>query len=68
MKELSGMTTREKQEAVYRRNYLALLSDALFFSMGFTMFSTDNVLPVYISNLSDKTIYIAVMTALFLGV
>ena len=62
------MTTTEKQEAYYRRNYLALLSDALFFSMGYTLFSTDKVRPKYISHLSDKTFYIALMTALFLGV
>ena len=62
------MTTLEKQQAVYKRNYLALLSDALFFSIGYTLFSTDNVLPLYISNLSDKPIYIAIMTALFFGV
>ncbi len=67
-KDPSQMTTTEKQEAYYRRNYLALLSDALFFSMGYTLFSTDNVLPIYISHLSDKTFYIALMTALFLGV
>ena len=67
-KDMSGMTTLEKQEAVYKRNYIALLSDALFFSIGYTLFSTDNVLPLYISNLSDKPIFIALMTALFLGV
>lgn len=67
-KDISEMTTLEKQELFYRRNYLALLSDALFFSFGYTLFSTDNVLPVYISNLSDKPIYIAIMTALFFGV
>jgi len=67
-KDISGMTTLEKQELFYKRNYLALLSDALFFSFGYTLFSTDNVLPVYISNLSDKPIFIAIMTALFFGV
>ena len=45
-KDFSTMTTLEKQQAVYKRNYLALLSDALFFSIGYTLFSTDNVLPV----------------------
>lgn len=67
-KDFSTMTTLEKQQAVYKRNYLALLSDALFFSIGYTLFSTDNVLPVYISHLSDNPIYIALMTALFFGV
>lgn len=67
-KDFSTMTTLEKQEALYKRNYLALLSDALFFSIGYTLFSTDNVLPVYISHLSDNPIYIALMTALFFGV
>lgn len=67
-KDFSTMTTLEKQKAVYTRNFIALLSDAVFFSIGYTLFSTDNVLPVYISNLSDKPIYIALMTALFFGV
>lgn len=67
-KDFSTMTTLEKQQSVYTRNYIALLSDALFFAFGYTLFATDNVLPMYISNLSDKPIYIALMTALFWGV
>lgn len=66
-KDTSKMTTSEKQALYYRQNYLALLSDALFFSMGSTVFSTDNVLALYVSNLSDKPVYIALMTALFFG-
>lgn len=61
------MTTLEKQELFYKRNYLAFMSDALFFSFGMSMFSHENVLPVYISNLSENPIYIAMMTALFYG-
>ena len=61
------MTTLEKQELFYKRNYLAFMSDALFFSFGMSMFSQENVLPVFVSNLSDNPIYIALMTALFLG-
>ena len=66
-KDKPKLTTQEKQALFYRRNYLALLSDALFFSLGSTLFSTDNVLALYVSNLSEKPIYIALMTALFFG-
>ena len=44
------------------------MCESFFFAFALTMFSPENVLPVYVSSLSDKAIYIALISALYYGI
>lgn len=57
-----------RKEAYYRGNFLSLMLEAFFFSFALTMFSTENVLPVYVASLSDRPILLAMISALFYGI
>lgn len=57
-----------KKEAFYKGNFISLMCESFFFAFALTMFSPENVLPVYVSSLSDKAIYIALISALYYGI
>lgn len=57
-----------KKEKYYMRNFVALMLESFFFSAALAMFSAESVLPVYVANLSDKTIYIAMISVVNYGV
>ena len=43
------------------------MCESFTFSFALAMFSPENVMPVYVSSLSDKAIYLALITALYYG-
>ena len=57
-----------RKEAYYRGNFLSLMLESFFFSFALTMFSTENVLPVYVASLSDRAILLAMISALYYGI
>lgn len=58
----------QKKERFYRGNFISLMCESFFFAFALTMFSTENILPVYVAALSDKAIYIALISALYYGI
>lgn len=56
-----------KKERFYPRNFVSLMFEGFTFSFALAMFSPENVLPVYVSSLSDDAIYIALISALYYG-
>ena len=58
----------QKKEAFYKGNFISLMCESIFFSFALTMFSPENVLPVYVASLSEKPIYIALISALYYGI
>lgn len=58
----------QKKEAFYKGNFISLMCESVFFSFALTMFSPENVLPVYVASLSEKPIYIALISALYYGI
>lgn len=70
MKSRSGLSEQEiylKKEACYARNFISLMFEGFLFSFALAMFSPENVLPVYVNSLSEKAIYIALISALYYG-
>ncbi|WP_367924734.1 MFS transporter [uncultured Ruthenibacterium sp.] len=57
-----------KKESFYKRNFLTLMGESFFFAFSLTLFSPENVLPVYVASLSDKSVYIALISALYYGI
>lgn len=57
-----------RKESYYRGNFLSLMMESFFFSFALTLFSTENVLPVYVASLSDKAVYLAMISALYYGI
>lgn len=57
-----------KKESYYKGNFFSLMCESFFFTFALTMFSPENVLPVYVASLSDKAIYIAMISALYYGI
>ena len=65
--ELSAQELYQKKERFYPRNFISLMFEGFTFSFALAMFSPENVLPVYVASLSDKAIYIALISALYYG-
>ena len=65
--ELSAQESYQKKERFYPRNFISLMFEGFTFSFALAMFSPENVLPVYVASLSDKAIYIALISALYYG-
>ena len=61
--ELSAQELYQKKERFYPRNFISLMFEGFTFSFALAMFSPENVLPVYVASLSDKAIYIALISA-----
>lgn len=57
-----------KKEKYYLRNFITLMFESFFFSAALAMFSAESVLPVYVKNLSDKSIWIAMISVIYYGV
>ena len=57
-----------KKMKYYRRNFITLMLESFFFSAACSMFSPENVLPAYVANLSQKPIYIALISVIYYGV
>ena len=64
---LSAQELYQKKERFYPRNFISLMCESFTFSFARAMFSPENVMPVYVSSLSDKAIYLALITALYYG-
>ncbi|WP_317328742.1 hypothetical protein [Ruthenibacterium lactatiformans] len=64
---LSAQELYQKKERFYPRNFISLMCESFTFSFALAMFSPENVMPVYVSSLSDKAIYLALITALYYG-
>ncbi|HJD45561.1 MAG TPA: MFS transporter [Candidatus Mediterraneibacter norfolkensis] len=58
----------EKKEKYYKRNFFTFMCESFFFSAALSMFSAESVLPSYVANLSDKSIYIALISVIYYGV
>lgn len=56
-----------KKEKYYLRNFITLCLESFFFCAALAMFSAESVLPVYVENLSDKAIHIAMISVLYYG-
>lgn len=55
-------------ERTYRWNFIFILLDASFFTFATTMLAVDTILPYFVSNLSNASIWIGVVSAIaFLG-
>ena len=65
--KLSAQELYQKKERFYLRNFISLMLEGFTFSFALAMFSPENVLPVYVASLSDKAIYIALISALYYG-
>lgn len=61
------MNIQDLRERYYRRNYIALLLDGFFFSFSAGYFSQTTVLPVYVSNLSENSVFIGLLAVLYFG-
>ena len=57
----------ESKKQKYRRNYLTFLLDSFFFSFSVVIFSYTTVLPVYVSGLTENTIFISLLAVLYFG-
>lgn len=64
---LSAQELYQKKERFYPRNFISLMCESFTFSFALAMFSPENVMPVYVSSLSNKAIYLALITALYYG-
>lgn len=64
---LSEQQLLEKKESYYIRNFLCLMMEGFLFTFSLTMFSPENVLPVYVSSLSQDAIYLAMISAVYYG-
>lgn len=53
------------KERYYKRNYIALILEGFFFSFALSIFSHATVLPVYISNITENSMWISVLGMLF---
>lgn len=53
------------KEKYYRRNYIALVFEGFFFSFGYAMFSHQTVLPIYVSNITESTVLVSLLTLIF---
>lgn len=58
----------EKKLKYYRRNFITLMGEGFFFAAALALFSAESVLPAYVANLSDKPIYIALISVIYYGV
>lgn len=57
----------KKRERYYKRNYIALLLEGFFISFAFTIFSHTTVFPVYVSYITDNSIFISLVAVIFFG-
>lgn len=56
-----------KKDRYYKRNYIALCMEGFFFSCACSMFSSENVLPAYVSNITNRPWAIALISILYYG-
>lgn len=64
MNESEIMQLRQKY---YKRNYIALLLEAFFVSFAFSIFSYTTVFPVYVSYITDNSIFISLVSVIYFG-
>lgn len=57
----------EKKNKYYTRNFITLCTEAFLFSGASSLFSIENVLPTYVSNLSANPFSIALISILYYG-
>ncbi|NLK73183.1 MAG: MFS transporter [Clostridiales bacterium] len=55
------------KEKYYRRNYLTLMAEGFLFMFAITLFSQTTVLPTYISLISNKAIYLGLISIIYYG-
>lgn len=46
---------------------MSLMMEAFLFAFALAMFSPENVLPVYVDSLSEKAIFLALISAIYYG-
>lgn len=65
--QISSNEIWQKKERNYKRNFMSLMMEAFLFSFALAMFSPENVLPVYVDSLSEKAIFLALISAIYYG-
>ena len=58
-------STEKFRDRYYRRNFFTFMIEACLFQFSTTIFSAENVLPVYVSELSDNPIYISLISLIY---
>lgn len=63
---MNTVESKEKfRDRYYRRNFFTFMIEACLFQFSTTIFSAENVLPVYVSELSDNPIYISFISLIY---
>lgn len=57
-----------RKEQYYPRNFISLMFESFFFSSALTLFSTESVLPVYVSHLSAEPFWLSLIAVINYGV
>lgn len=57
----------KQREKYYKRNYIALLFEGFFVSFAFSIFSHTTVFPVYVSYITDNSIFISLVSVIYFG-
>jgi len=64
---MSESEIMQQRERYYKRNYIALLFEAFFVSFAFSIFSYTTVFPIYISYITDNSIFISLVSVIYFG-
>lgn len=64
---LDEFEIEQRKNQYYKRNFVTLCIEAFLFSGASSLFSTENVLPTYISNLSSNPLSIALISLIYYG-
>lgn len=66
-KIISNREIIQQRDKYYKRNYIALLFEGFFVSFAFTIFSHTTVFPVYVSYITDNSIFISLVAVIYFG-
>ena len=66
-KNMNNNEIIKQRERYYVRNYIALLFEGFFVSFAFTIFSHTTVFPVYVSYITDNSIFVSMVAVVYFG-